>query len=74
MQQGVNTFRALTDVDVLEPSQRQVRSGFLELSGVVPTTEMMEMIEASRAFESNVRLIQSQDQAIGNLLSRVLKS
>jgi flagellar basal-body rod protein FlgF/flagellar basal-body rod protein FlgG len=74
VQQGVNTFRSLSDIDPLEAGDRQVRQGFLELSGVVPTTEMMEMIEASRAFESNVRLIQHQDQAIGNLLSRVLRS
>lgn len=74
VQRGVNTFSSLSDVDPLAPGQRQVRQGFLELSGVVPTTEMMEMIEASRAFESNVRLIQQQDQAIGNLLSRVLRS
>jgi flagellar basal-body rod protein FlgF len=74
VQRGVNTFSSLSDVEAIEPGQRQVRQGFLELSGVVPTTEMMEMIEASRAFESNVRLIQHQDQAIGNLLSRVLRS
>jgi flagellar basal-body rod protein FlgF/flagellar basal-body rod protein FlgG len=74
VQRGVNTFRSLSEVTALEPGERQVRSGYLEMSGVTPTTEMMEMIEASRAFESNVRLIQQQDQAIGNLLSRVLRS
>jgi flagellar basal-body rod protein FlgF/flagellar basal-body rod protein FlgG len=74
VQQGVNTFRSLSEITPVAAEERQVRSGYLELSGVVPTTEMMEMIEASRAFESNVRLIQHQDQAIGNLLSRVLRS
>jgi flagellar basal-body rod protein FlgF/flagellar basal-body rod protein FlgG len=72
-QQGDNLFRPLTEPEIVPPHEREVRGGCLELSGVKPTTEMMEMIEASRAFESNVRLIQHQDQAIGNLLSRVLR-
>ncbi|MCA9268984.1 MAG: flagellar hook-basal body protein, partial [Planctomycetales bacterium] len=70
---GDNLFRPLAAPQPAAPEERQVISGFLELSSVKPTTEMMQMIEASRAFESNVRLIQHQDQAIGNLLSRVLR-
>ena len=42
---------------------RRVRSGFLELSGVNPVEEMVELIAASRAYEANVRLIQQHDQA-----------
>ena len=71
--QGDNLFRSLSDTTPVSPNARNVMSGFLELSGVRPTSEMMEMIEASRAFESNVRLIQSQDDMVGQLLSRVLR-
>ncbi len=71
--QGDNMFRAISSTTPVAASQRSVRSGYLELSSVKPATEMMEMIEASRAFESNVRLIQSQDQMVGQLLSRVLR-
>ena len=34
---------------------------------------MMELIEATRTYESNLRLIQHQDQAYGNLVGRLLK-
>jgi flagellar basal-body rod protein FlgF/flagellar basal-body rod protein FlgG len=52
---------------------RKLVAGHLEKSGVNPTTAMMELIEASRAYESNLRLIQHQDQAYGNLIGRVLR-
>ena len=52
--------------------QRNVRSGFLEGSGVEPIRELMSMITASRAYEANVRLMQHQDEAMGSLISRVL--
>ena len=70
---GENTFRSLSTTTAVAPGERRIASGYLELSGVQPTIEMMEMIEASRAFESNVRLIQGQDDAIGQLLSRVMR-
>ena len=37
-----------------------------------PTREMMAMIETSRAFEANTRLIQHQDSMISGLVNRVL--
>jgi flagellar basal body rod protein FlgG len=33
---------------------------------------MMAMIETTRAFEANTRMIQSQDSVLGTLISRVL--
>jgi len=44
-----------------------VVSGYLEQSGVKPTSEMMEMIEASRAVEANVNMMQTQDQMLSDL-------
>jgi len=73
LHQGDNLFRSLSTTTPVAAGERQVRNGYVELSGVEPTTEMMQMIEASRAFESNVRLIQSQDEMVGQLLSRVLR-
>ena len=70
---GENMFRSLSNLTDVAPGERRIASGFLELSGVQPTIEMMQMIEASRAFESNVKLMQSQDEMIGQLLSRVLR-
>jgi flagellar basal-body rod protein FlgF len=71
---GDNLFKSLAEFEPVPPNQRAVVSGFLEKSAVNPTLAMMELIEASRAYESNLRLIQHQDQAYGNLISRVLSS
>lgn len=70
---GDNLYRPLSTPRPLEPAQRRVMSGHLEASGVKPTLEMMELIEASRAYESNVSMIRNQDQIMGTLIGRVLK-
>ncbi len=63
---GDNLFRPLAPVEPVPPQERQVVTGYLEKSAVVPTTAMMELIEASRLYEANLRMIQTQDQALGN--------
>ncbi len=70
---GESLYLPLAPVQSLDPSERRVLTGFVEGSGVRPTLEMMELIETSRAFESNVNMIKHQDQAMGTLISRVLK-
>lgn len=70
---GDNLFRPLAPVDPVPSNERQVVSGYLEKSAVVPTTAMMELIEASRLYEANLRMIQHQDQALGNLVGRLLR-
>lgn len=49
----------------------QIKQGFLEASGTNSVTEMVEMIGASRAFETNVNMIKYQDEALGLLLQAV---
>ena len=71
---GQNLYSPLAETIPLAGAERRVRSGWLEQSGVSPTTEMMELIEASRAFEANAQLIRSQDQMIGTLVNRVLRT
>jgi flagellar basal-body rod protein FlgF len=51
----------------------EVRQGFLETSGVKPATEMLAMIEASRAFETNINMMKFQDEAMSRLLQSVSK-
>jgi len=70
---GENLFRPLADPRPVEPAAREVASGYLEMSGVQPTTEMVELIEASRAVEANVNMIQTQDQMLSGLVTRVLR-
>ena len=70
---GENLFESLTSVDPVPPQERSVRSGMLESSAVEPTGAMMQLIEASRVYEANVRMMQTQDEAMGQLISRVLR-
>ena len=73
VQAGANTYRASTSPQPLEASQRNVASGFLETSGVSPTSEIVEMIETTRLLEANLNLMQTQDQMLGGLISRLMR-
>ena len=71
---GGNLFEAPEDVDLVRGNARPVVSGFLEQSGVQPTAAMIDLIEASRAYEANTRMIQNHDTVVGSLISRVLQA
>jgi flagellar basal-body rod protein FlgF len=71
---GHNMFQPIGKVDPLALADRNVRQGYLEMSGANPTRQMMAMIETTRAFEANTRMIQNQDTMLGALISRVLQS
>jgi flagellar basal-body rod protein FlgF len=70
---GENLFESLTQAPDAPPQQRNVISGALEHSAVEPTAAMMELIETSRMYEANIRMIQTQDDAMGQLINRVLR-
>lgn len=73
---GENLFAPLAPTQPLEPTQRArlIASGYLEQSSVKATTEMTDMIQTSRAFEANVNMIRNQDQILGELVGRVLRT
>jgi flagellar basal-body rod protein FlgF/flagellar basal-body rod protein FlgG len=71
---GSNTFRSLAPVTSVPQNERKVETGFLENSGVSPPRAMMELIETSRMYEANVKMIQNHDQMTGSLVNRVLSS
>jgi len=71
---GSNLFRPLAPFSQVPSNERDIQQGYLEQSGARPTQEMMAMIETTRAFEANTRLIQYQDGMIGGLVNRVLAS
>ena len=71
---GENLFSPLAQLVPVPAAQRMIHPGYLELSGVKPILEMMELIEASRAFEANVNLIRNQDSMLGSLINRILGS
>jgi flagellar basal-body rod protein FlgF/flagellar basal-body rod protein FlgG len=74
MKVGHNLFQPTGELNVLPLADRQVRQGFLEMSGANPVQQMMAMIETTRAFEANTRMIQNQDTMLGALISRVLQA
>ena len=71
---GNNMFRSLGPVDAVPLAERQVRQGYLEMSGANSVHQMMAMIESTRGFEANTHMIQNQDSMTGTLISRVLHS
>jgi flagellar basal-body rod protein FlgF len=71
---GNNLWQPTGSVKPLTLQERNVRQGFLEVSGANPVRQMMAMIESTRAFEANTRMIQNQDSVLGSLISRVLQS
>ena len=70
---GENVFRPLAEPVPLPPGERSVAPGFLEGSGVQPTSEMVAMIEASRLLEANLNMMKSQDEMLDGLINRLLR-
>ncbi|MBN1912616.1 MAG: flagellar hook-basal body protein [Pirellulales bacterium] len=70
---GENLFRPLAEPRALEPAKRGVTNEYLEMSGVQPTTEMVDMITASRIFEANTKMMQTHDQMLSGLVNRLLR-
>jgi flagellar basal-body rod protein FlgF len=70
---GDNLFAPLAPARAIPDEERNVLWQQVEQSTVKPATEMLDMIEASRAFEANVSMIRSQDEMTGNLVTQVLK-
>jgi flagellar basal-body rod protein FlgF len=71
---GNNLWQPTGATKPLALADRNVRQGYLEVSGANPVRQMMAMIETTRAFEANTRMIQNQDSMLGTLISRVLQA
>jgi flagellar basal body rod protein FlgG len=71
---GENLFRPLAEPEPVPAAQRRVAGGYVETSGVQPAREMVRLIEASRAIESNLSMMQAQDQMLSALVNRVMRS
>lgn len=55
------------------PAPARVVSGHLEASGVEPVRELVQMIEANRAYQFNAQMISLQDQTIGRLITVIAR-
>ncbi len=71
---GENLFRPLAETQAVAPAERSVAPGYVELSGVQPTTELVNMLETTRLIEANVNMIKAQDEMHSALINRVLKA
>ncbi len=71
---GENLFRALAETTDVPLNERQVKPGYLEMSTVRPTSEMTELIHASRAMEANINMMKTQNEMLAGLINRVLKA
>lgn len=66
---GDNLF--VSGVAPTAAANARVKSGYLENSNVNPIKEMVEMITTMRAFETNQRIIQAQDETLDRAVNTV---
>jgi flagellar basal-body rod protein FlgF/flagellar basal-body rod protein FlgG len=71
---GGNRFRALASTQPVLPADRDLATGHLEMSGVEPTSELVEMLQTSRYLEANLNMMQTQDRMLNELFSQFLKA
>jgi flagellar basal-body rod protein FlgF len=71
---GENLFKPVAEPQPVPADRRRVGWRYLEVSSVRPTTEMVQMIETSRAVEANVNIMQAQDQMLSGLVTRIMRS
>lgn len=64
---GSGRFEAATTPS--GPAPARLRSGFVENSAVEPVRELVNMLEASRAYQINASMLSVQDQTVGRLIS-----
>lgn len=71
---GQNYFSASQkDLASVPVEERRIRRGFVEMSGVNPIQEMVDLIATQRAYETGTRMIQNHDNMTGSLISRMLR-
>jgi len=58
---------------IAEGRRPKVLQGFVESSNVDPVVEMVQMIEVNRSYEANQKVIQTEDSALGTLISQFMK-
>ena len=65
---GNGLFYAPKDVPATPVEKPNVMSGYLEQSNVSPVSEMISLVQISRAYEANQKIIQSQDDSMQHAL------
>lgn len=68
---GNGYFAASPNLETREPLETTFRQGFVEGANVSAATEMTQLITAMRMFEANQRVIQLQDERMGQAISEL---
>jgi len=68
---GGSLFALPDGVELLPGQSPRIVQGYVERANVDIVREMVDMIISQRAYESNARALQSQDESLGQLLGRV---
>ncbi|MDW7650995.1 MAG: flagellar basal-body rod protein FlgF [Bacillota bacterium] len=66
-----NSLFAANEEAVDAPFTGAVRQGFLETSNVEMVQEMVRMLSALRAYETNQRVVQAQDELLGKAVNEI---
>lgn len=69
---GENYFQAVEGARVTEPNA-EVFSGYLEMSNVQAVSEMVEMINVTRAYETNQKIVQAYDSTLDISVNQIGK-
>jgi len=59
-----NTYLRMTDTSTYREFQGEVKQNFLEASNVNTVNEMVNMIEVTRAYEANQKVLQANDELL----------
>ena len=65
---GENLYRAV-DGATFKDSTASVNQGYLETSNINVVSEMVDMINIAREFESNQKIVNSIDDKLGKMVS-----
>ena len=68
---GNNLFKIYGDSSVVFDDKSQIMQGYIEGSNVNSVKEMVRMIEMMRLYEFNQKLIRTQDETLGKLVTRM---
>lgn len=71
--QGANLFIAPESVDPRPASASRIVPGTLEGASIEPVTGLVDLIEASRAFQMNANLVSLQETMIGRAVNEIAR-
>ncbi len=66
-----DTLYITTDKSVEKPFESVVEQGFLEMSSANGIDEMIDLIQSTRIYESNQKVIQTYDETMGKVVNEV---